>query len=161
MSSNSLLRKLRLERLDETFCGRARGVRDHVQLDDGHRPEGIGRRPGAVQEGVTERRPGAGQRYLHGALVARSFDGEGDLVSGLLGVDRHAPVVAAVDRLAVDRGDRVSGLEAGIVGRSPVDDFLQARGTVVGEADAEIGVVDASVLDQLRARRAGRCPGTA
>src|SRR5918994_4794901 len=89
------------------------------------------------------------ERYLHGALVARSLDGEGDLVSGLLAVDRRAQVVAAVDRLAVDRGDHVSGLKAGVVGRGIGADLLQAGRALVFEADAEVGVVDGSVRDQL------------
>src|SRR4051812_12839468 len=48
------------------------------------------------------------------ALVARPADREGDLVAGLVGVDRGDEGVGRADRLAVDRGDDVAALEAGV-----------------------------------------------
>jgi hypothetical protein len=89
------------------------------------------------------------ERYLHGALRARSLDGEGDLLARLPRVDLGAELVSALDRVAVDGRDLVAALQTRAVGRRAVHDLLQPRLSVVGEADAEVGVVDAAVADQL------------
>src|SRR5829696_152573 len=89
------------------------------------------------------------ERYLHGALLAIPLDREGDLVVGLLGVDRGPELVAGLDRLSVDGGDDVAGLQARIAGGAAGNDLGEPRCPVVGEADAEVGMLDAAALDQL------------
>ena len=85
-----------------------------------------------------------------------------------LAVDGDDQVAADTQRLAVDRDLGVAGLDPGLVGRAVGDDRLHQGaaldvevehvgdlGGQVGAADAEEGVLDLAVVDQLLGDLAG------
>src|SRR5918995_521468 len=95
--------------------------------------DGVGGADGSVD------REGA-QRDLDLVLVAVTGEGDGDLVAGGVAPDGGRQVGGVADRVAVDGGDDVALLQAGLLGRAAGLDRAEqgAAGVGVGDLDAHV-----------------------
>src|SRR4029450_9802801 len=89
------------------------------------------------------------QRGRDGGLAPVAVDGDGDLVAGLVGPDAGDHLAGVLDRLAVDGGDQVAGLEAGPGGGAVRGDLLEEGAVLAAGGGQRGGHAQVAGLDRL------------